>query len=125
MIKLLGGDFGEDKPAAISTTFFSGKLKALVIPKGWFSSHTIRRKDIESVEAINDKNKVNILGALGGGAVGALLAGPIGLLAGSLLAGRGKAVLLVVRLRDGRQFLCSAKPKEYELLLAAAMDNTA
>ncbi|HUY32965.1 MAG TPA: hypothetical protein VMV69_09305 [Pirellulales bacterium] len=121
MIKILGGDFGEDKSATMKRTYFSGKFHALVIRgRGW--PHTIRRKDIQSVEAVNDKNKVNVLGALGGGAVGGLLAGGFGLLAGAVLAGRGKAVLLVVHLKDGRQFLCSANPKEYELLLAAAMD---
>lgn len=123
MIKILGGDFGENKHADLRTTYFTGKLKAIVIPKWLIFSHTIRRDEIASVELVTDKNKVNVASAIGGAAVGAILAGPLGMLAGSLLAGKGKAVVLHVTLTDGRQFICSAKPKDHELLLAAAMSS--
>lgn len=121
MIKILGGDFGEDKHAIMRTGYFTGKMKVLIIPKWFLFSDTIRRRDIQSVEQVTDDNKVNVLGAIGGGAVGALIAGPIGALAGSLLGGRGKAVVCVVTLCDNRRFLCSASIREFEQLLAAAM----
>lgn len=73
--------------------------------------------DLESCEIVTDENKVNFTGALGWGAVGGVLTGGIGLLAGALLGGRGKQTVCAVRFSDGTQFLVSGKTKDCAKLM--------
>lgn len=67
---------------------------------------------LETAEIVTEENKVNFTGALGWGAVGGILTGGIGLLAGALLGGRGKSTVCALKFKDGSQFLVSGKPKD-------------
>lgn len=91
--------------------------------KALFRTWKIKADDIVQLEEVNESNKVNVLRAIGGGALGTLLAGPIGLLAGALLGGRGKKYVVLIRDSKGRRLLCAVKQKEYEVLLAATVSR--
>ena len=115
-MKVIGGDFGENTSAIVTTSFF-GKFKAIVF-SGCLWHRKLRRRDIISIEVVDDTNKVNLGGAIGGGMVGALLLGPIGLLAGSLLAGRGKGHIVLIQDRRQRRLLGMVNQREFKLLLS-------
>ena len=68
-------------------------------------------------QVVTEENKVNFAGAAGWGVVGGLLTGGVGLLAGALLGGRGKATVCALQFDDGSQFLVSGKPKEVAQLM--------
>ncbi len=69
-----------------------------------------------SIEIAAQRDVVRIGGAVGWGAAGAILAGPVGLLAGAVLGGRGKQVLFVAVLKDGRRFVGRTDSKTYAAL---------
>ncbi len=82
-------------------------------------------KKIRSVEALafdHDKGKVGVGGAAAGAVAGALLAGPLGLMAGSLLgakAGKREAsdtFHVKVTLTTGNTFVAAVSPFELERL---------
>jgi hypothetical protein len=73
----------------------------------------------ESVEIAAQHNALKVGGAVGWGAAGAILAGPVGLLAGAVLGGRGKEVVFVAVLKDGRKFLGQTDSKTFAALKAA------
>ena len=98
-IKVLAGDFeGEGR-------FASGRIT--LRPTG--SPPPPHRMQVaeffESIEIAAQHSSVKLGGAVGWGAAGAILAGPIGMLAGAVLGGRGKQVVFVAVLKDGRRFL--------------------
>ena len=57
-------------------------------------------------------------GTVGWGVVGATLLGPVGLLAGLLLGGKGKDVTFIMKLKDGRKLLGTVDGKTYTKLNA-------
>jgi hypothetical protein len=73
----------------------------------------------ESIEIAAQHNSVKVGGAVGWGAAGAVLAGPFGLLAGAVLGGRGKQVVFVAVLKDGRRFLGQTDSKTFAALKTA------
>jgi hypothetical protein len=98
-IKILGGDFTG------AGTYAAGRLT--LRPKEQPSpAHRMSvREFFASVEVAAQHNTVNVGGAVGWGAAGALLAGPVGLFAGALLGGRGRDVVFLALLKDGRKLL--------------------
>ena len=98
-IKVLAGDFtGEGR-------YEEGRIT--LRPREHPSpAHRMRVSEFfSSFEMAAQHNTVRFGSAVGWGAAGAVLAGPIGLLAGALLGGRGRAVVFVAELKDGRRFL--------------------
>jgi hypothetical protein len=123
-MKYLGGDYGTSGRCRLEKGLFSGGLKRLVVSGRLFHTWKIKAKDIMQVEEVNESKKVKVLRGIGGAALGTLLAGPIGLLAGAFFGGRrGKRFIVVIRDRWNRKLLCAVNQKEYELLLAAQVAN--
>jgi hypothetical protein len=117
MLKVLGGDFGENFYATVQRSAL-GDFTALVVKHREFAKHRI-----QTVEKVDESNKSSLLSTVGGAAVGTLLAGPIGLVAGALLGATPKrsAVLFLVRLNSGQRIMCSGSPEDYQTLLAASL----
>jgi hypothetical protein len=112
-IKILAGDFTGDG------TYADGRIT--LRPKECPSpAHRMKVDEfLESVEIAVQHNEVKVGGAVGWGAAGAILAGPLGLLAGAVLGGRGKQVVFVGVLKDGRKFLGQTDSKTFAALRAA------
>ena len=77
-------------------------------------------ENIDEITEVTEDNAVNFSGAAGWAIVGGLLTGGVGILAGALLGGRGKSTTFAIKFKDGSQFLCSGKTKDYAKLLADA-----
>lgn len=113
-IKIHAGDF----PAGKAETTFS------VIGMPWKSGdgltgESIHFNAIESLELASEDSVKRIGGTLGWGAAGALILGPVGLLAGLLAGGRGKDVTFVCKFKDGRKMLATTDSKTYTKMQAA------
>ena len=65
-----------------------------------------------------EDNVKRLGGTVGWGVVGATLLGPVGLLAGLLLGGKGKDVTFIMKLKDGRKLLGTVDGKTYTKLNA-------
>ena len=107
------GDFRKGK----EHQFARGKL-FMKKPKGFFRE-TIALDRIESVEAASEEAVKRLGGTIGWGIAGAVLLGPVGMLAGLLSGGTGKDVTFVCRLKDGRKFLGTAPSNVFIELQAA------
>jgi hypothetical protein len=111
-LMVLAGDFpkGEGRISADS----------LVLPNaGGSPGEQVPMTSLQSVEVANEETARDMVGTLGWGAAGALLLGPVGLLAGLFLGGRTKEVTFVARFRDGRKLLGTTDSGSYTKLLAA------
>jgi len=109
-IKVLAGDFTGDGSYA--------KGRITLRPKDAPTpAHRMKVTDFfESIEIAAQHDHVKVGGAVGWGAAGAILAGPAGLLAGAFLGGRGRQVVFVAVLKDGRRFLGQTDSKTYTAL---------
>ena len=117
MIKVLGGDFGEDF-YLVERTKFDGGLVDVLVKTARFS-----RNKIACVEKIDDQNKRSILATVSGAGVGALLAGPIGMLVGAMIGiSPTRTVVFLVTFRDNRRILCTGTGEEFTRYLSASMD---
>jgi hypothetical protein len=114
-IKVLAGDFvGEGRYAEGRIT-----LRPRQAPS---PAHRMVVKDFfQAIELASQDDVVRLGGAVGWGAAGALLAGPIGLLAGALLGGRGKRVTFLGELKDGRRVLGQTDAATYAELRGALL----
>ena len=72
---------------------------------------------IKQLDELSEDNKVSVLGAAGWGTIGALALGPVGLLGGLVLGGRGKAVVFAVTFDDGKRALIEADQKTWKKIL--------
>lgn len=86
---------------------------------GMLADSSVPMSSVTSVEVATEENVKKVGGALGWGAAGAVIAGPVGLLAGAIIGGRGKDVTFIVTLRDGRRFMATASSGIYKEFLAA------
>jgi hypothetical protein len=112
-IKVLAGDFTGDGS-------YSGGRITLRPKENPTPAHRMVVRDFfESIEVAAQHNVVKLGGAVGWGAAGALVAGPLGLLAGAVLGGRGRDVLFVAVLKDGRKLLAQTDSKTYAQLRAS------
>lgn len=75
--------------------------------------------DLESVDLATEDSVKRVGGTVGWGAAGAIALGPVGLLAGLLLGGRGKDVTFVAKFKDGRKILATTDSKTYTKIAAA------
>jgi len=107
------GDFRKGK----DHQFLRGKL-IMKRPKGFFRE-TIAIDQVEIVEVASEEAVKRIGGTIGWSVAGAVLLGPVGLLAGLLAGGVGKDVTFVCKLKDGRKFLATASSKIFVELQAA------
>ena len=113
--KVHAGDFkkGEDHQ------FLSAKPSYLLMKnEGKFLREKIFITEVAELEVASEESVKRIGGTVGWGAVGGVLLGPVGLLAGLLAGGRGKDVTFVCKLKDGRKFMATAPSKVYTELSA-------
>jgi hypothetical protein len=89
-----------------------GKLKR----NGKFFRESIRARQIESVQLASEEAVLSLGGAAAFGTAGALLLGPVGLLAGLMLGGRGKETTFICKLTDGRKFMATARTRVFKEL---------
>ena len=97
-------------------------LGRLVLPTDAhpFAGETIPLTDLETVDVASEEAVKKLGGTVGWGVAGAVLLGPVGLLAGLLAGGRKKEVTFVARFRDGRKLLATADNKTFIQIQAAA-----
>lgn len=87
-------------------------------PKG-FLREKVSLDNVEAVELASEESVKRLGGTIGWGVAGAVLLGPVGLLAGLLAGGKGKDVTFVCKLKDGRKFLATAPSKLFTELQAS------
>ncbi|MFN3474053.1 MAG: hypothetical protein ACK4ZW_08415 [Blastomonas sp.] len=110
-ITLHAGDWGKG-----SGQFSFG---ALALPKGNWQFEGVPLNQIASVDIATEESVKRVGGTVGWGVAGAVVLGPIGLLAGLLIGGRGKDVTFVAVLKDGRKMLATTDAKTFTRLQAA------
>src|SRR5690606_36515607 len=99
--------------------FLSAKPSYLLMKnEGKFLREKIFITEVAELEVASEESVKRIGGTVGWGAVGGVLLGPVGLLAGLLAGGRGKDVTFVCKLKDGRKFMATAPSKVYTELSA-------
>lgn len=107
------GDF-LDRVGHFDFGWFSLKTK-----KNPFLGESISVAQLEALEIASEENVKKLGGTVGWGAVGALVLGPIGLLAGLMLGGKKKEVTFVARFKDGRRLLATTDNATFIELQAA------
>ena len=112
-IKVHAGDFLEGK-GQISFGAMVLKTKE----KSWVGE-AIAFTEFEEIDVASEDSVKRVGGTLGWGVAGALVLGPVGLLAGLLAGGRGKDVTFVGKLKDGRKILATTDAKTFIKMKAA------
>lgn len=80
---------------------------------------SISLTSLSEVDVASEENVKKIGGTIGWGAAGALVLGPVGLLAGLLLGGKKKEVTFVAKFKDGRKLLATTDSATFTKLQAA------
>ena len=83
-----------------------------------FAGEAIPVTFLETVEIATEESVKKIGGTIGWGVAGAVILGPVGLLAGLLLGGRRKEVAFVAKFKDGRKLLATTDSKTFTKLQA-------
>ncbi len=125
-MKVLAGDFQTRTGSGAQANFiYSHPIGQFTFPDPnkelWFWPRhvTYYMDSVEEIQEITDENKVKVLGVAGWGALGGLALGPLGLIAGMVLGGRGKVVVCAVKFKDGKQALLEVNQKEWTNIVAA------
>lgn len=84
-----------------------------------FVGETILVSKLASVEPASEERVKKVLGTVGWGAAGALMLGPLGLLAGVLIGGNKKEVTFIATFKDGRKLLATTDSKSFTKMQAA------
>ena len=79
----------------------------------------VKLEQFELIELADEDSVKRVGGTVGWGVAGAVILGPVGLLAGMLLGGRGKRITFVGRLKDGRKLLAETDKKTWQKIQAA------
>lgn len=112
-IELLAGKLGSGRGFLYGVDAIAGPVGA------------IKFKDMSRVEIATEREVKRLSGTVGWGVVGGAALGPLGLLAGVLLGGKGKEVTFIIRLRDDSALLARASAQTYELILASVFTKSA
>lgn len=75
---------------------------------------------IASVAIATEEEVKRTGGTIGWGLVGAAALGPVGMLAGLLLGGKGKDVTFILQLKDGKKMLATTDAKTFTKIQALA-----
>lgn len=115
-IKVLAGDFGKGDASIMMGNLFLPDPTTLK-----FGARDMRAMNtLKTVEIASEESVKKMGGTIGWGAAGAVLLGPVGLLAGLLLGGKKTTVTFVAMFGDGKKFMGQTDPKTYAKLAAAA-----
>lgn len=112
-VKVHAGDFLEG-----DGQFTLGSL-VLKTKKHSFVGEAIPLTKLKMIEIATEDSVKKLGGTVGWGAAGALLLGPVGLLAGLLLGGKKKEVTFIAKFKDGRKLLATTDSKTFTKLQAA------
>ncbi|MEX2475048.1 hypothetical protein [Marinobacter sp.] len=112
-IKVHAGDF-LPKEGFLKGTFINLKTE----DRSWVGEN-VQLADIETLELATEESVKKLGGTVGWGAVGGLLLGPVGLLAGLVAGGRKKEVTFIAKFKDGRKVLATTDNKTYTQMQAA------
>lgn len=120
-MQIHAGDFTKGK-ATISANDMAFSFTCAWAPGDGFlgKTHSFTKRDVEEVSIATEENVKRLGGTVGWGVAGAALLGPIGLLAGLLLGGKGKDVTFIMRFKDGRKMLSTTDSKTFTKLAAMA-----
>ena len=116
-MKVLAGDFKTNSANGASADFRFGMFSFPDPEVGfaWLPKLVhYKMSDVDELDEVSEENKVKVLGAAGWGTVGALALGPVGLLAGLVLGGRGKKVVFAVKFNDGKRALVEVNQKVWK-----------
>ncbi|MCU4419599.1 MAG: hypothetical protein DI542_17305 [Acinetobacter johnsonii] len=120
-IQIHAGDFSKGKGTISANDMVFVMSTAWQAGDGFLGkSHTITRSEVEEVSLATEENVKRLGGTVGWGVAGAALLGPIGLLAGLLLGGKGKDVTFILKLKDGRKMLATTDSKTFTKIAAMA-----
>lgn len=118
-INIHAGDFTKGKGT------ISVSSNVVTIVAAWASgdgflgnAKTYLKSDIEEVAQATEDNVKRVGGTIGWGVAGAALLGPVGLLAGLLLGGKGKDITFILKFRDGKKMLATTDSKTFTKLSA-------
>lgn len=118
IIKVHAGDFLQKDGVLKERLFKDPCINLRTEHSGW-KGEDIQFVEIETVEVATEENVKKLGGTVGWGAVGGLLLGPVGLLAGLLAGGRNKDVTFIAQLKDGRKLLATTDSKTFTKIQAA------
>ncbi len=110
-INVHAGDFG----AGIANANFDGGL--IYFPWQDPPNGFEYLDDIEQLDVATEESVKRIGGTIGWGAAGALVLGPVGLLAGLLLGGKKNEVTFAARFANGKKIFATADKEVYKKLL--------
>ena len=113
-VKVVAGEFLKGQA---SCSFGSLVLRT---EKKYLTGESISLRDIEAVEIASEGSVKKLGGAVGWGAAGSVILGPVGLLAGLLLGGKKKEVTFVAKFKCGRKLLATTDNKTFTKIQAAA-----
>ena len=120
--KIQAGDFDTIRKGMFSGG--GGMLGGMFsMPKkdAWTAMERYPADQVESLEVASEEAVKRIGGTAGWGLAGAALLGPVGLLAGLIIGGKGKDVTFIVKFKDGKKALCTANSKIYTKMHTAMM----
>ncbi|MEI8372669.1 MAG: hypothetical protein WCJ35_07525 [Planctomycetota bacterium] len=98
--------------------FIFGALTLKTAEHSWIGE-TILVSQLETIDVASEDSVKKLGGTICWGAAGALVLGPVGLLAGLLLGGRKKEVTFVAKFKDGRKLLATTDNGTFIKLQAA------
>jgi len=113
-IKILAGDF----PTGGASMMLS-QITLPWAPGDGFLPKTIPLTDLEEIAIATEESVKRIGGTLGWGAAGAVVLGPVGLLAGLLLGGKKTEVTFVAKFKGDKKMFASTDSKTYNAMAAA------
>lgn len=112
-IKIHAGDFLEgDSQCSFNSLILKTEEHRLL-------GETIPLSELAVVDIANEENVKKIGGTVGWGVAGAVILGPVGLLAGLLLGGKKKEITFIAKFKDGRKILATTDNKTFTKLQAA------
>lgn len=112
-VKVHAGDFLQKEG------YLTGAVINLKTEAHSWVGESIPLADIETLELATEENVKKLGGTVGWGAVGGVLLGPVGLLAGLLAGGRKKEATFVAKFKDGRKVLATTDNKSFTKMQAA------
>jgi hypothetical protein len=112
-IKILAGDF-LDGYAAYEPGLIT--IETVVYP---WPGLKISTQEIRDVALVSENSRRSVSSSVSLGLAGAMVLGPIGAVAGLMLAGEEEEVTFSLALRDGRSMLCAADGRTFRNIESA------
>lgn len=118
-IKVIAGDYGTSNNSQFVEKSWIGGAARFKLSQGMLTPSEELYLQYISVEQYSEDLSKQLKGTLGWAAVGGLLTGGIGLIAGALLGGNGGKVMFVVTHASGKQALCECSKSTWAKIQAA------